>query len=165
MATPLDLVDRGRLFKLDPDLGFGLQEFRVIYSSPRLKCWIQDVLPALESDRGLQLTPQEQLQAFVEEVFCPGDSLTYEWQFKPLTHIGDGIWELKTADIRIFGWFWKKDCFIGSAGDLKSRIMEMHLYRPYAEEAVRFRNDLDLDEPKFIPGDNPHDVVSDFGFP
>lgn len=91
--------------------------------------------------------------------------ITYEWHFKPLTHIEDGIWELKTADLRIFGWFFVRDCFIGSAANLTDTIKQLHLYRPYVQEAVRLRDALDLDIPKFIPGDDPHAVVSDFDYP
>jgi hypothetical protein len=165
MATPLELDNAGALFKLDPDLGPGKREIRWIYASPRLKTWIEDALPRLESTWHIELTPQEQLQAFVEEVFAPGEPLTYDWQFKPLTHIEDGIWELKTADLRMFGWFYEKDCFIGSAANHTDVVKQLKLYRPYAKEAVRFRDQLDLNKPKFVPGDNPHDVVSDFSFP
>jgi hypothetical protein len=165
MATPLHLDRTGALFKLDPNLGPGVQEFRTIYASPRLKTWIENVLPTLESTWKIELTPQEQLQAFVEEVFCPGEPLTYEHQFKPITHIKDGIWELKTADLRMFGWFFIKDCFIGSAADLTDNVKRHHLYYGYAGEAARFRDGLDLDEPKFVPGDDPHAVVSNFGYP
>jgi len=165
MATPLELDNAGALFKLDPDLAPGKREIRSIYASPRLKTWIENDLPQLESTWNIELTPQEQLQAFIEEVFCPREPLTYDWHFKPLTHIRDGIWELKTADLRMFGWFFVKDCFIGSAANLTDTVKQLHLYRPYAEEAVRFRDGLDLNHPKFVPGDDPHAVVSDFSFP
>jgi hypothetical protein len=165
MATPLELDNAGVLSKLDPDLPQGKKEIRFIYASPVLRTWIENDLPGLESTWNIELTPQEQLQAFVEEVFCPGEPLTYDWQFKPLTHIQDGIWELKTADLRMFGWFYEKNCFIGSAANLTDTVKRLRLYRPYAEEAVRLRGNLDLNAPKFVPGDDPYAVVSDFSFP
>jgi hypothetical protein len=165
MATILELEATGSLFRLDPDLEPPIQELRCIYVSPRLKTWIENDLLTLESTWKIELTPQEQLQAFVEEAFCPGAPLTYDWHFKPLTHIRDGIWELKTADLRMFGWFYVKDCFIGSAANLTNTIKRLNLYKPYVEEAVRFRDALDLNNPKFVSGDNPHAVVSDFGYP
>ncbi len=165
MATVLELDAAGSLFRFDPDLEQGIQELRCIYVSPRLKRWIDNDLPTLESTWKIELSPQEQFQAFFEEVFCPGEPLTYDWHFKPLTHVGDGIWELKTADLRIFGWFSAQDCFIGSAANLTDLVKRHRLYRGYAEEAVRFRDQLDLDPPKFIPGDNPHAVVSNFSYP
>lgn len=165
MATVLELEAAGSLFKLDPDLQQGIQELRCIYVSPRLKTWIENDLPNLESTWKVELTPQEQLQAFVEEVFCPGEPLTYEWHFRPISHVKDGIWELKTADIGMFGWFSIKDCFIGSAANLTDLVKQHGLYHGYADEAARFRDRLDLTPPKFIPGDNPHAVVSNFGYP
>jgi len=164
MATPLELDLRGDLFKLDSGLA-PIDEIRRIYAAPRLHLWIQNDLPKLESTWNVELTPQEQLVGFVEEEFCPGEPLTFDEQFKPLRHVGDGIWELKTADLRMFGWFYEKDCFIGSAANLADLIKRLHLYIPYGEETARLRDALDLDVPKFVPGDDPHAVVSDFSFP
>ncbi len=165
MATLLDLVRCGDLFKLDPDLEPGILDCRCIYTSLKFKTWIEEVLPTLESTWKIEQTPQEQLQSFIEGVFCPGEPLTYDWQFKPLTHIRDGIWELKTADLRVFGWFPKKDHFVGVSADMKDRILQHKLYAPYVRDAADFLSRLDLDEPKYIPGDSPHDVVSDFSYP
>jgi hypothetical protein len=164
MATLLDLASRGHLFKLDPELEPGVSDFRCLYTSPKLKKWIEEDLPKLESTWKVEESPQEQLRSLVEDIFCPGEPLTFGWQFKPLTHIKDGIWELKTADLRMFGWFQQKDHFVGVWADMKDRIREYHLYVPYARDAADFRDRLDLNEPKFISGDNPHDVVSNFGF-
>lgn|SRR5262249_3579632 len=165
MATPLHLDRIGFLFKYEPELEPGQRERRSLFASARLQAWIEKELPGLESIWKIELTPQEQLKEFLDGSFCPGDTLTYAWQFKPLTHIRDGIWELKTADLRIFGWFWMRDTFIGSAANLTDRIKQQHLYRGYAEEAAIFRHRLDLDEPKFITGDDPHAVVSNFDSP
>jgi hypothetical protein len=165
MATLLDLVSRGDLFRLDPNLEPDVLDFRCIYTSPKFKKWIEEDLPKLESTWKIEQSPQEQLQAFLEEEFCPAKPLFYDWQFKPLTHIRDGIWELKTADLRMFGWFPQKDHFVGVSADMKDRILLYNLYAPYVRDAADFRDRLDLDEPKFIPGDSPHDVISNFSFP
>lgn len=164
MATILDLIGTGALFKLDPGLDGPGQEFRCIYTSPRLKTWMQNDLLRLESTWNLEISPAEQLAEMLEH-FCSGGALMYGWQFKPLVHIRDGVWQLKTADIRMFGWFVRKDCFIGVAANLADTIKRHDLYRGYVGEVARYRDALDLNEPKFIPGDNPHDVVSDFNYP
>src|SRR6266571_754944 len=113
MATILELALTSAVLKWDPALPLHTQEFRSIYGSPRLKTWIEGDLPGLESTWNVELTPAEQLTALVE-IYCSGDVLTFGWQFKPLTHVKDGIWELKTADLRVFGWFHKRDCFVGA---------------------------------------------------
>jgi len=164
MATIIDLDHRGALFKLDA-LEQGVQEFREIYASPLLHDWINNELPNMRSSWNIELSPLEQFVALTE-IFCSGERLAYGGQFKPLTHIVDGIWELKTEDIRIFGWFSRKDCFIGAVADDATKIKKHKLYYGYANVTTkRFLEALDLDNPKYIPGDNPHAVVSNFNFP
>ena len=75
----------------------------------------------------------------------------------------DGVWELKTDDIRVFGWFPRKDCFVGAVADDATRIKTLKLYYGYANVTTkRFLAALDLDHPKCVLGDNPHAVVSNF---
>jgi len=164
MATLLDLEGQGLLHRLDPGLGPKQQEWRTITVRTRLKDWMLETLPSLESTWKIEQSPLEQLDALTE-VFCSGEPLAFGHQLKPLTHIRDGIWELKTADLRMFGWFTTKDHFLGVDADLTDRIKKLKLYRPYCDQAVRYRDGLPLDPPKFVPGDNPHDVVSDIHFP
>lgn len=164
MATVIELDRRGALFRLNV-LEANVQEFRAIYVSPDLHRWITDMLPGMASACGVELTPGEQVFALAE-LFCAGERLAYEFQFKPLTHIVEGVWELKTTDVRIFGWFSRKDCFIGAVADDATRIKEYHLYFGYADVTTRrFRDGLDLDEPKYVAGDDPHAVVSNFDYP
>jgi len=165
MATALDLAANGLLSKLDAQLEPPQQELRMVHAGPKLVGWIRDTLPGLESTWKIEQSPIEQLDDLMQ-VFCSGEPLTYDWHFKSLTHVADGVWELKTADLRIFGWFHKKDCFIGVIADTADRIKQHHLYEGYSRvEVIGFRNGLDLDAPKFVPGANPHDVVSNYAYP
>ena len=164
MATLVELVDVDALFKYDAALDGSQQEFREIYASPKLRNWIETTLPALVSSWNIELSPAEQLDA-LGAIFAAGEPLTFGRQFKPLTHIHDGVWELKTADLRIFGWFYRKDCFVGVVADETSNVKAHGLYRGYAGEVLRFRDQLTLKAPKFLPGDQPNDVVSDWNYP
>jgi hypothetical protein len=101
MATPIELDRTGALFKLDV-LEPAVQEFRQFYASPDLHRWIVGALRTLASALNLETSPLEQFDDLAG-LFCAGERLTYGIQFKPLTHITDGVWELKTQDIRIFG--------------------------------------------------------------
>lgn len=66
----------------------------------------------------------------------------------------------------ILGWFPEKDCFIGVMADTKARIVKYKLVTPYSNvEVAPFREALDLDEPKFITGTDPHAVVTDYDYP
>ncbi len=160
MATLLELVAADVITKVDPMLGLREMEMRCIFLLPRALKWLSEVLPNAESDWNIQEEPSEQLDALFYE-FCAGKSLQVETRFKCLTNLGEGIWQLKTADLRLFGWFAKKDHFVVCDCDLATRIKISGLYKGYCQQAVRFRDDLDLNEPKFVSGDNPDDVISD----
>lgn len=158
------LESEGAVCRYEPELDHGQQELRRFYVLPRLRGWMEGVLPELGSTWKIEETPNEQVDAMLA-VYCAGEPLAYGHRFKPLNHLGEGIWELKTADVRIFGWFPVKDCFVATDADLKRNIVDRQMYRPYAEQAVRLRIQLGLDEPKFVPGEDPLDVVSDFYYP
>jgi len=164
MATLLDLGTQGVVVPFAPTLAPGRMPMRLLYLFPRAVTWMDTVLPDLTSRFGSEIVPIEQLDDFLG-VYCSGDVLMYERQFKPLQHIDKGIWELKTVDLRLFGWFHKRDCFICSAADDATRVKGIPLYSGYRDQAVHDRDMLDLDEPKFILGDDPNDVVSAFCYP
>ena len=169
MATAIELEIAGELHKYDPVLDEDEQELRILWASPKLKDWIGNGLPQLASDFGVETAPLGQFDAFMD-VYASGLPLVFEKQFKAfqghsLQALEDGVWYLKTTDLRIFGWFWKKDCFIGVVADTAFRVKEHNLYQGYRGEVVRFRDKLLLDEPKFIPGTNPDAVISNYDLP
>jgi len=164
MSTIVQLAADEALIKLDPGLGWREQEQRLIHAFPKVIGWLDEVLPGAASQWNIELSPAEQLDELLG-CFCRGENLLYERQVRPLRHLGEGVWEIKTADLRLFGWFHARDCFICTAIDLAMRVKEINLYRGYAQEAVRMREALDLDEPKYIEGDDPHDVLSSVDFP
>jgi hypothetical protein len=128
-----------------------------------LKNWMLNDLPGLVSDRQVEQSPAEQVDARLS-VFCAGGIISYTEHLREIRPVKDGVWEIKTADIRIFGWFYARDCFVGHVGDTKYRIKQHQLYNGYCGEVVRFRNALNLDEPKFIAGSDPKNVISNFAF-
>lgn len=161
MATVLELGDAQLLFKLDPELEPQEQEWRCIYLSPRLRAWIGDELPTLEAKWESEIDCVQQLDAFVE-VYCSGERLNLPEHLHPIAHVKDGIWVLKTPDLRIFGWFHAKDCFIGWRAEHADHVKKHDLYHGLAGETAHFRDQLELTEPKFIPGEDPNAVVSNY---
>ena len=160
MATIAELVADGKLIRFDPQLDDGDQELRLLYMLPKFNNWLTVELPGLGSTWNIEESPAEQLDALLAD-YASGLALQFGTQFKWLRPVEKGIWELKTADIRVFGWFPKRDVFIAASADTAERLKTMTgLYRGYIDEAVRFRENLPLDEPKFIPGDDPHAVLS-----
>ena len=164
MATALELAFKQRLFKLDPGLERNEHEWRFIYGSPRFRERVEKDLASWVSHWKVEVDPSQQLDALVE-VFCSGETLTFGPEFKPLVHLKDGVWQLKTPDLRIFGWFWRKDHFVAGTMDVTFNVKKYNLYAGYAGEVARFRDQLDLDEPKFVPGDDPNVVVSNYNYP
>jgi hypothetical protein len=69
------------------------------------------------------------------------------------------VWEMKTADLRIFGWMHKPKCFVavfgGFADDYKSQNGNppKESYREAMDRVVWLRDHLNLDSPKFVTGD------------
>lgn len=164
MATIPNLCVQGALEKVTAGLSWKEQEERCIYLLPTAAQWMSTTLPGEASNWNLEITPIEQLAEFFVH-FCAGRELMFERQVRPIHHISNGIWELKTADVRLFGWFPIKDHFICSDADTAWRIKEYNLYGGYRDQAVHRRAELDLNDPKFIPGDDPNDVISAFSFP
>ena len=70
------------------------------------------------------------------------------------------MWELKTPDIRVFGWFLKKDCFVAVFGDWADRVKEHDLYRGYRIAIRRLRRELNVDDTLCVQGVSPSDVLS-----
>jgi hypothetical protein len=163
MATLLHLCQpvSAALERFDPGFEGGQQEFRCICASPKFAKWVTDDLPPMPSALGLESSPEEQLFDLVQ-LFCSDDVLTYGDHFKPLHSRDRGVWELRTPDLRIFGWFPIKDHFVAVVANDATFIKEHDLYEGYIGEVVRFRDQLDLDEPKFIQSERPQDVVSNY---
>ena len=164
MPTMHDLVHAGVLYKLDASLGWREQEERMIFAFPKPMQWMMEVLPDEASEWNIESTPFEQLDAFAH-AYCAGHELVIERQVRCMRHISHGIWELKTPDIRLFGWFVRRDCFICTAANTAANVKQYRLYDGYRDEAVRLRDSLELDEPKYVAGDNPDDVLSAWCYP
>jgi hypothetical protein len=159
MATLFELCDNGVLIRLDAGLGDGEFDERRIYLIPKVRDWIERDLPTLQSTYQLELTPAEQLYALFYQ-FCVGKPLAGGGRYKKLNPRDRHVWELKTGDLRIFGWFPQMDVFIVCAIHDATRVKEIQLYAGFREEVVRVRNTMPLDEPKCIEGDEYDDVLS-----
>jgi hypothetical protein len=164
MATLLALIAAGDLHKYDPELPPNELEFRSFLASERVVKWVAETLPGLDQDRDRQLTPEEEFNALMEN-YCGGTILEIPRDFHPMQPVGkNGIWELRTMDLRIFGWFPVKDVFVAVSAHTAKWVKDRDLYPGLVAEAVSFRDRLNLDEPKFIQGDDPNAVVSNYAY-
>ncbi len=164
MATLAELDRDGSIHKLELDLPNRGQPERLFFASPRLRDWLRGGLLKVASEWNVEISPDEQVADLLEE-FCGGSELAAGRRFHIL-HPGEkGVWELKTPDVRVFGWFVHRDCFVGYVGDSAKRVKQHGLYTGYVGETVRFRDALPLDPPKFVADEDPHAVVSAYHVP
>lgn len=67
----------------------------------------------------------------------------------------DEVWEMKTPDIRIFGWIYQPLKFVVVFGDYADLYKGRNARRSYDDAVQRVKNrrdGLDLDPPKFAAG-------------
>ena len=159
MATLDTLVAQGALVKIEVHLEPMELQDRVIYGTPRFIQWLSNELPQLGSSWNIFETPSDQMDVLMHE-FITGGPMPYERRFKPWWRTEDGVWYLKSADLRVFGWFPKLDHFIASNAGTAEIAKTYKLYSRFVNSVVETRDKLDLDKPKFVGGSNPDDVLS-----
>jgi hypothetical protein len=121
MATIDSLLFDDKLVKYEPELpGPALAE-RMIYITPHFQDWWGDVLIKRKPSKGVSVKPYDQLFGRFDE-FCAGKPFEYGRMFKSLEPKKSAVWELKTADVRVFGFFARRDCFVAVAGEMKSAL-------------------------------------------
>jgi hypothetical protein len=157
MATAQQLEASGLLalieIELDPDEPIE----RMIYVWPTVAEWLRDVLPGIETDGFIPgaNSPKEQAEALFYEFVRGGNS------FEMLPHCvrppEAGIWVLRTYDLRFFGFFWRKGVFVMTGAARKIDCVDR--YNGYLTEGSYRRGTLDLDQPKFLSGNELSDVL------
>lgn len=156
MATLEELEVRGELFKL-VSAKISPQR-REIWILPDVKHWLTRVLPTLtQFYDDQQSTPKEQAWQIIAS-FLRGEELYEEEDFWLMRPSEADVFELKSPDIRFFGWFARPKCFIIVAADTFENTHNPPLHNGYRDMVIRVRNAIDLDEPKFVEGAGPSDV-------
>ncbi len=153
MATLNELVENGQLVQLGGGLNWNEQPDRLLYALPHVIEWLDKTLPELEPELGDGIqSPIEQVDDLFHD-FVSGADLSFYERSHSMMPIDPGIWELKTLDVRLIGWFAQKSAFIIAETDTAFRCKEHNLYPGYRDSAVRRRNMLNLNAPKFVTGD------------
>jgi hypothetical protein len=136
----------------------GESRLRFIYGLPGFQSWLQNDLPKLRTGTlKADQSPEEQVDNILYR-WITGKPIIYTRQFQDLMPRSDEVWEMKTADIRIFGWMYRPLKFIAVFGEHADLYKGSKGRRPVLsyEDARRRvmieRNSLDLDEPKYVTG-------------
>lgn len=152
MSTLAELVGRRELVRLGGGLLPSEQVQGRLFAFPHVIDWFDSVLPDLAQELGDgRQTPLEQVDDLLHD-FVAGTNLDFWERSHSMRPEDPGIWELKTPDVRLIGWFHLRLTFVIAEADTAFRMKKYMLYQGYRESAVRRRNALDLNEPKFITG-------------
>ena len=156
MATLSTLYGAGGpLTNLTVPLGKGQLPQRSIYGLPEFMEGLTNDLSTWECGRlEADQTPQEQMDSILH-TWISGQPIRYSRMLQDLLPATDEVWEFKTADLRIFGWFYRPRVFIAAFldyADWYKGPTKKYYYEDTRDSVVDKRNTLDLDEPKFATG-------------
>ena len=158
MATLEYLIATGRLVKHEPDFDDDELPQRIVCFAPGFTTWLSRTLAKVEPLHGRHLTPHEQVEQILYE-FAIGRPMAYSVDYRKLDPpVLAHVWELKTQDVRLFGWFAKRGHFVIVCGELKDNLPKRSDYMPYIQKVISFRDVLDLDEPKALRGVTYNDI-------
>lgn len=139
MTTAIELVRRGILVPLELRLGPRERRRRSVYATAEVKTeliriWREDPPSLCEAD----LSPKEQFNVLLRK-FITGAPLVFDREFHALWPGEDAVWELKTPDLRLIGYFTSFDVFVAVSIDFKDIIVKHGLMPGYCGVVVRFR--------------------------
>jgi hypothetical protein len=156
MATFDKLLEVRTLIRVTLQLGRGQFHERKLYAFPQCLEWMRNDVPKLVTGRvASAFTPHEQLIVRLRQ-WMAGDPMAYGRMFRDMEPRSDAVWELKTADLRLFGWMHQPRELILVCGGYADDYKEPTKKRTYAEDrrkVVSARETLDLDGNKYVVGD------------
>ncbi|NKM11479.1 hypothetical protein GFL85_10590 [Rhizobium laguerreae] len=160
MATLDELETRGDLTKVTVRLTFPDVTRRSLYVSPQVRDWIQKDLFELAAFEQSNIAPR--MQAFaLFKMFISGEALSEGEMFRLMLPLESDIYELKSPDLRFFGWFYRPAVFIAVAADTMERVHTVAgLSSGYVKAVSLARDKMDLDPPKYIEGASVSHVFS-----
>jgi len=149
---------RGDVDLVETEMEWNERAERELYASAACIAWMNGHLAGLETRVCCDATPLEQVESLFHR-FITGKVLVYSYDLRDLEPLDAGIWELKSPDLRFFGWFPVYNTFIVAYCDDASKIKEYNLYSGYIQQCLRLRDKLPVDQPTFIDG-GLSDVIS-----
>ena len=156
MATPDRLAT---LTRIRIPLKWGEFDEREFYAMPSHVRFLEEILPgAKRGVLGARETPAAQMDSLLRK-WIAGKPMAYSRALSNLRPGKHGVWEMKSADLRIFGWLWRSKVFIaaftGFADDYKEQDGNppKESYDDARDRVVWIRGGLNLDPPAFVTGD------------
>jgi hypothetical protein len=160
MTTIQDLVSSGAVSRIEVEATGREQSHRLLYGTPGFIAWLRDLANGAEPARRVgQATAAEQIDQLFDS-FLRGAPLIHTRQFRYIRAEENAVWELKTPDVRVFGWFLKRDCFVCVFGNWADKVKDHELYRGYRIAIRRLRRELGVEGTLCVRGVDPGDVLS-----
>lgn len=138
----------------------GTREFddRTFYAMPSFVRFLQETLPGAQRGvLGATETPRAQMDTLLRK-WITGKPMAYGRAFSNLKPRHRAVWEMKTVDLRVFGWIYRPKVFIatfaGLADDYKSQNGNppKESYEEARDRVVWIRGLVDLDPPPYVSG-------------
>jgi hypothetical protein len=156
MATFPKLLEQRALIRVTIPLPRGQFHERKFYAFPECVEWMRNAVPQMATGRiASAFTPKEQLIERLRQ-WMSGDPMAYGRVFHDMEPKSDEVWEIKTADLRLFGWMYRRREFIAVCGGYTDHYKEPTKIKNYADDrraVVLARNALPLDGEKYTKGD------------
>ena len=106
---------------------------------------------------GSRLTPAEQVEQIFHD-YIIGRTMVYATDRKRLQPDKHYVWEFRTAHVRVFGWLPERRHFVVVNGEIRSRLKKFSDFDPYIQQVVEVRDELNLDEPKYLEGIRANEI-------
>jgi hypothetical protein len=156
MVTFAKLVEQRAIIRVKLRLGRNQFDERELYAYPDCLMWMKAEVPNMVTGRvRSSFTPAEQLITRLLQ-WITGKPMVYGRMFQDLLPRSDEVWELKTADLRIFGWMYRPRKFVAVRGGYADDYKEPTKIKNYADDrnaVLEARHALPLDGDKFVTGD------------
>jgi hypothetical protein len=155
MSTLDRLLEEKRLILVTMQLPRRQFHDRKLYAFPECVEWMRNQVPKMVTGQANSaFTPKEQLRERLRQ-WMSGEPMGFDRVFHHMTPERHGVWEMKTADLRIFGWMYKPKQFIAVKGgytDHYKKPTKTKFYADERREVVKARDDLPLDGQKYVVG-------------
>jgi hypothetical protein len=141
-------------------LHVGRLAWRYVYASDDFLGWMANGLPLIHASDETQASPKAQLDTALTR-FCDGVVLAYGRDVRTLEPYTKHVWELKSPDLRLFGWFPAKNYLVvHRGGDANHLHGDRERYTPLIDSTAQFRDSLVPPLPGPVRGVRLENVVS-----
>lgn len=153
MPTKEECLAAGVLEKVRGNLRPHQMATRLLMATSDVATWMKTELTTLVTDDFVQADLAPKLQAVVFcNKFVAGEDFSTPLPHEMRGH-PDGVWELRTADLRFFGWFPERNVFIIAAIDTAKKCKDLDLYKGYQTQVARIRGELNVCDGRYLTGD------------